>query len=165
MAFRWTDEKMVARQQEAFFDRLSSKKWSRAGELLSDQYRDQWNFSRADATLALKDVGRQFLSIHLTPVDPLVAITAARKGTYSSSINIQGHGSPIAGQIIAEAQRLTEPFTFTWQKESWHPWSWRLTQIANPALPNDLYGYEPGDLTLIINEGARELGLEPLPDL
>ncbi|MEM7146381.1 MAG: hypothetical protein AAF591_14695 [Verrucomicrobiota bacterium] len=165
MAFRWTDEKMVAHHQEELFDRLSSKKWDRAGKLLSNQYRDQWNFSRADATLALKDVGRQFLSLHLTPADPFIEIPSSKNATYTTSINIQGHGSPIAGQVIAEAHRLKEPFTFTWQKEGWHPWSWRLTQIANPGLPDDLYGYQPGDLTRAINEGARELGLEPLPEL
>jgi hypothetical protein len=47
---------------------------------------------------------------------------------------------------MRQLNRLEEPFVFTWQKKSFLPASWRLVRVENPSLPDDLYGYRPGDI-------------------
>ncbi|MEM1297179.1 MAG: hypothetical protein AAGH89_17570, partial [Verrucomicrobiota bacterium] len=66
------------------------------------------------------------------------------EATVTTNVGLTGSGpSPVAALIVSEANRLNSPWVFTWKKEGAKPWSWKLTRVENPDLP-DLRGYQPG---------------------
>ncbi|HQZ27040.1 MAG TPA: hypothetical protein PK648_02735, partial [Verrucomicrobiales bacterium] len=67
--------------------------------------------------------------------------------TVTAKLMISGKPVGPAGlEVTRQVNLLKEPFVFTWEKQSFLPNSWRLVRVDNPALPDDLYGYEPGDI-------------------
>jgi hypothetical protein len=164
--FVWTDQNIVTARQERLFHLLSSKRWEKCGSLLSEDYRDNWDFSKTDAVLALKDIGSQFMIFHIEvlSLDVSIGAPARSQATADARVRLSGSGSPFCQQVISEANRLKEPFHFTWQKESWHPWSWHIIRIEQNELPPDLHGYRPGDLNRALRGAADEAGIE-MPSL
>lgn len=53
---------------------------------------------------------------------------------------------PVGNEATRRVNRLVAPFEFTWRRENFLPTSWKLVMIENPDLPDELYGYEPGDI-------------------
>jgi hypothetical protein len=147
---------VVTTRQEKLFAALSAKKWDRCGRYLSEDYRDQWNFGREDALLSLRDVGSQFFFLQVRGSEYRLQIAPdGRGGNAQAIIRLEGSGGPLAQVIQARANRIEEPFHFHWRKESWWPTAWRIVRIENAALPEDLYGYRPGDFSRALQSAAN----------
>lgn len=146
LARHWAPRRVVERQHAALIDAIERRSAKRLERLLAADYRDQWDFDRAKAALALSDIGSQFFVLTVTPVESRMESDDGGGIVVRHRVEVQGQGSPIAFEIMRQANRLREPFEFRWSRESFWPWDWRLTGIVQPGLPDELYGYEPGDL-------------------
>ncbi len=66
---------------------------------------------------------------------------------YTSRLAISGKGiGPGATAVMRQLNSLKAPFTFTWEKQGFLPAGWRLIEMDNPDIPDEIYGYTPGDL-------------------
>lgn len=135
----------VRKKQEAFIVGIERRSPARMRRLIGEEYGDKWGFTRDDAIEAMLDAGSQFLVMVVESEEeafvrdgPLVVITTV----------LTVGGTPVgpgANEVMRRVNQLRKPFVFTWEKESFLPNSWRLVQIDNEDLPEELYGYEPGD--------------------
>jgi hypothetical protein len=145
MVRHWSPKRVVARQQIALIAALERRSAKRLDHLLAPDYRDQWEFDREDVKLSILDIGSQFFVLTLLPVE---TTTTFGDGTadVQTRFEVTGNGSPLAHEIIRNANRLKTPFVFHWEKQSVWPGDWKLTRIENPDLVTELHGYQPGDL-------------------
>jgi len=145
---RWRAEATVRRNHADFIAAIEDKKWGRIRRLVAPPYGDKWGFDRADVTLAIEDVGSQFV-INLDFDWTTTSLTRDGDGkTYAlvGKGTMRGTGTPLAALIVSQsAAYAAEPFTFTWKKQGLLPWNWKLQKIDHPSLDVPS-GYEPGDL-------------------
>lgn len=138
--------KMVAKKQSDLITGIEKRSPGRIERLVADNYSDRWGFDREDAVVAIVDVGSQFLALVVTEEDETTVIDGD-EATVTAKLTFGGNPVGPAGQeVVKRLNRLKEPFVFRWRKESFLPASWRLVSIENKSLPDDLWGYEPGDI-------------------
>lgn len=145
--------RMIEKKQASLVDGIERRSPARIERLVAEDYSDSWGFDREDAVVAIVDVGSQFLALVVTEEEKTVEI---QDDTATVSTKLIFGGRPVgpAGQeVVKRLNRLGEPFVFTWRKESFLPASWRLVRIENASLPDDLWGYTPGDIRRAMDGG------------
>lgn len=136
----------VAKKQASLIEGVERRSASRIQRLLSEKYTDRWEFTDEEIVEAVVDVGSQFMALVVTAEDQTLEFEDGA-AVVTAKLVISGKPVGPAGQEATKrVNQLKEPFTFTWEKESFLPTSWRLVRIDNPGLPEHLYGYEPGDI-------------------
>jgi hypothetical protein len=139
-------ERMVQKKQDALILGIEKRSPSRIKRLLAEDYEDRWGFDQDDVVEAILDVGSQFMTLVVTEEDRSFVIDES-SATVSSRLVISGKPvGPGGNEATRRLNQLEEPFVFTWEKQSFLPASWRLIRLDNAGLPEDLYGYEPGDI-------------------
>lgn len=137
---------MVAKKQASLIDGIERRSPARIERLVAEDYADDWGFSREDAVEAVVDVGSQFLVLVVTEEDK-ATVLGDGEATVSAKLIFGGKPvGPVANEVMRRLNGLKEPFVFTWKKESFLPAGWRLVRIENASLPDDLWGYQPGDI-------------------
>ncbi len=137
----------IEKKQAALLEGIAKRSRSKVEKLIATDYRDRWQFDKQDAVTAFLDLGSQFMVLAVQSIDPKTELADDGKNAIvTARLQIAGSGSPVAQMIITRSNKLNEPFVFHWQKQSWWPGSWRLVEIDNPDLPDDLDGYTPGDI-------------------
>lgn len=126
--------------QLRFLEAVSQKDAEACGKLIHDDYTDQWGFAPADWPNILKDLRLLSPILELQAHNPVVD---GANGVVDTSLLAKSAGGPAADYIAGKSVELKETTRFTWKREAWMPWSWRLVNIQNPALeiPSD---YRPG---------------------
>ncbi len=149
IAFRWTSERQLRSKQEALITAIEDGSWRRCEKHISSDYADRWGWTREDLGKAIKDVRSQFMVLSLDFQAPTWDI-AGDTATVRGRVKVSGTGIGIGNAIIREANRLEAPGIFTWKKESWLPWDWKLVRLdhADLDVPSS---YEPGDLLRMRN--------------
>jgi hypothetical protein len=148
-----TMEAQVAKRKDRFRRALQEKNVSRALAMVSLDYRDQWNFSHDDLGRVFKDITTQFLSVQIEFTDERIE-RRGRDVIYTARARLDGQPlTPVGAMMTSYSAQNRDPFVFTWTKEGWWPWSWRLIQIENASLelPTD---YQPG----MFSENQKSLG-------
>jgi len=137
----------IEKKQAALLEGISKRSRGKVEKLIATDYQDRWEFDKNDAVTAFLDLGSQFLVLAVQSIDPKTELADdGKNATITCRLQIAGSGSPVAQMVITRCNKLDAPFTFHWQKQSWWPGSWRLIEVDNPDLPDDLDGYEPGDI-------------------
>ncbi|NNE94191.1 MAG: hypothetical protein HKN23_21290 [Verrucomicrobiales bacterium] len=150
----WSDSRVLKRKHEAFITAIEKRSASRLKRVLSENYSDRWDFNREDAVLAMMDAGSTFLVLAVDETDPVFSIDG-KQATVEVTLRVSGKPLGFAGQeVIRHANRLKVPWNFTWKKEG-GPGSWRLIQMENGDIPDNLYGYEPGDIKRALRGGIE----------
>ncbi len=143
LGHRWQPETQLRMKQSAVLVAIESGSHRKLTNLVSENYADGWGFQKPEVISAFRELRAQFLVIGVQPGELQLAIHED-EATVTTKISVTGSGpSPVAAVIMNEANRLNAPFVFTWKKEGSKPWSWKLTRVENPDLPN-LQGYQPG---------------------
>ncbi len=138
--------RVIAKRQAELISGIERRNPARIRRLVAESYGDKWGFSGEDAVVALVDVGSQFMILVLKSEKQMIEIGNAA-ATVSVHLTVSGKPlGPVANEVTRRANRLKEPFVFTWEKQSFLPSSWRLVRIDQPEMPEELYGYEPGDI-------------------
>ena len=103
-------------------------------DLLAPAYSDPWHASRAETIENTIEASKQFYTLKITPED----LRITKDGDFAASVSfrprIEGEGTPVAPMIRERVAKLDQPFTLTWERQPWKPWSWKLKRAENPAL-------------------------------
>lgn len=139
----WAPERQVRVKQEQLVLAIAGSDRDTYTALISPVYRDEWNFDRDKLLKAIRQLNRQFISLQATWT-PGVQTTSDSTASATGKIQLTGRGNMIGQEAMTRINRLKNPFTFQWKKESWKPWGWRLVRIDQPDLeiPPD---YDPDD--------------------
>ncbi|MEM9283925.1 MAG: hypothetical protein AAGA96_19055 [Verrucomicrobiota bacterium] len=138
--------KVVSDKQADFIDGIERRSAARMRRLVAESYGDRWGFDRDDIVMSIVDLGSQFMTLVVTPENQTLSIDES-VATVTLSVTLGGRSvGPGGGEVTRRINQLDDPFVFTWEKESFLPTSWRLVRIEQPELPDELFGYEPGDI-------------------
>lgn len=138
--------KVVAKKQAALIDGIERRSPARIERLVAEDYADRWGFDRNDAVVAVVDVGSQMLTLVVDEEDQETEIADGR-ATVSAKLLFGGKPiGPVGTEVMRRLNGLDAPFVFTWEKKGFLPASWRLVSIENESLPDELWGYQPGDI-------------------
>lgn len=137
---------MLQRRQTALFEGIEKASPGRIQRLVAESYADRWGFDREDLVTTIIDGGSQFLVLEIETAESTLEIEKGR-ATFEAKLSIRGKPVGPAGiEVTRRINQLKEPFTFVWEKQSFLPSSWRLVELRQPGLPDDLHGYRPGDI-------------------
>jgi len=140
LLIHWSPQRQLELKHERLVRALGKHNGKKILPYLAMDYKDQWDFDRDDAALAVSDVGRHFMILTVKSSDTDYRIEG-RKARVTTKLQMSGSGSPIANEVIRVVNRQKEDFIFTWERQSFWPGSWRIVRVENPGLPDDLYGY------------------------
>lgn len=136
----------VPKRQAALLEGIERRSPARVARLMSPRYDDRWGFTREDAVEALADVGSQFMTLVLTPLEERLELEDGR-ALVETRLRVGGNPiGPIGNEVTRRVNQLREPFVFVWEKEGGFPARWRLVSIEQPEIPQNLHGYTPGDV-------------------
>lgn len=151
IVLQWRPSKVVEKRQASLIDGIERRNPARIQRLVSPEYRDRWDFTREDMVESMVDAGSQFIALVVTPENESV-VFEKRRATVTARLVISGKPvGPAGNEVTRRVNQLREPFVFVWEKESFLPSSWRLVKVDNAGLPDDIFGYEPGDIRRAMN--------------
>lgn len=146
VAYQSRPSVVLAKRHAALIEGIEKRSPSRIRRLVSERYLDRWSFEREDLILSISDIGSQFLALELESESEAYDIQD-RQATITATIRASGKPfGPVGSEAIRRVNQLDAPIVFTWEKESFLPQSWRLVRMDNADLPEELYGYRPGDI-------------------
>lgn len=103
-------------------------------DLLDPTYGDPWHTDRTEAIGNAIEASKQFYALKITPED----LSFTKTGDFTTTVRfrprLEGEGTPVAPMIREHVAKLDEPFTLTWERQPWKPWSWTLRRVENPSL-------------------------------
>ena len=103
-------------------------------KLLAPAYDDPWHGSRAETINNAMEASKQFYTLKITPQDLRFTNAGDDSATVSFRPRLEGEGTAVAPMIRERVAKLDQPFTLTWRRKAWKPWSWTLHRTENPAL-------------------------------
>lgn len=123
----------MLRVQEHFIQALEKRNWKTVDAMVCADYADEWG---QDAALLKDDMRKLLGSFLFLSIEPTVtdARTASGLGMVKTKLKIVGNGAGLSTMVMAEANRLKQPWVFHWHKRGCWPWSWELVQIDNPEV-------------------------------
>ncbi len=139
---------ILEKRQASLLDGIGRRSPGRIQRLVAEDYSDRWGFSREEIVTSMVDVGSQFLALVVTSESEKARLEIREaRATWTAKLTLGGKPiSPVGQEAMRQINQLEEPFVFTWEKKSFLPASWKLVQVENRSLPDDLFGYQPGDI-------------------
>lgn len=135
LIIHWQPERVVKRQQASLFRAVETKKPARIRRLLSNKYEDSWGFTAQEASDAFLEARSHFLALGIEIENQSIAIEGKR-ATVTIDVKLVGTSlGPVGAEVIRVVNRLEDPFTFVWEKETFLPSSWKLVEAANDGIP------------------------------
>jgi len=135
-AWLWQPERQVRLHHAHFLGSVERRKWDKVEGFVADSYADRWGHDKEFVLREAREVFRHFLFLTIQG-EPASCSIGDREAEIRAPIKIAGDGSPIAQFVVQRVNTLGEPFVFTWARQSWQPWDWRLTRLDHPALDLD----------------------------
>ena len=128
----WSAENQVRLHSVHLIQQTQNRNWTAVESFLATDYHDVWGDDRAELLQRLRRIGRYLFSLTITASDARIRVTGT-KASWKGRLHVDGQGEA-AAEIAPRVNSLTTPFELTWRKESWKPWDWKLTQVANESL-------------------------------
>ena len=127
-------ERQLRASLENLFTALEDADRSSLQDLLDTGYSDPWHDNRAETIDNAIEASKQFYTLKITPED----IRFTKGEEFSAAVSfrprLDGEGTPVAPMIRERVAKLDQPFTLTWRRQPWKPWSWTLHRAENPSL-------------------------------
>lgn len=147
IALQMRPSRQIEKRQASLIEGIERRSPARIQRLLSRDYGDRWGFTSEQIVESMVDAGSQFMALVVTPEDQAIVFGEEGEATVTVRLILSGKPvGPVGNEVTRQLNQLKEPFVFVWKKQSFLPSSWRLVRVDNAALPDDLYGYEPGDI-------------------
>jgi hypothetical protein len=128
-------ENQVRKANEGLLKAASNRNYKKMRTYLAAEYKDQWGMEGEVMVQSASNVLSQFFVVEIAPTtEPQVTITGDQ-AQWVAPLRIDGKGTAIAEAVVEHsAETLKGPFTFTWKKQSWKPWDWKLISTSQPEL-------------------------------
>ena len=149
----WSDNNVVKRKQAALITSIEKRNRGKIMKLMSEEYSDRWGFNKDQASLACREAGSQFISLVVKAQKEQFEFNDDDTATATATMNLKlsGRALGVGSEILRRANQLKTPWIFTWKKEGFGPVSWKLITIENKSIPDNAYGYRPGDFDDLLN--------------
>ncbi|MDB6172609.1 MAG: hypothetical protein JWL59_1920 [Chthoniobacteraceae bacterium] len=129
----WQPERQVRLHQIHFLQAVEKRDWPRFSNFIANNYSDRWQHDKNYLLAESRNVFQHFFILSISSEE--IGIAGSNSAfTVRERLRMEGSGSPVAQFILQRVNGLADPFLFQWQKQSWKPWAWKLTQIDQPAL-------------------------------
>jgi hypothetical protein len=131
--FAASERTQMLRVQEHFIQALEKRNWKSVDAMVCADYADEWG---QDAALLKEDMRKLLGAFLFLSIEPIItdARTASGLGMVKTKLKIVGNGAGLSPMVMAEANRLKQPWVFHWHKRGRWPWSWELVQIDHPEV-------------------------------
>jgi len=135
----WRPEHQVRLHTEHFFRAIDGRNWDTVGDLIGDDYRDQWENDRARLLERMREGFRWVRGSSITAPDAKVQVETPR-AIWIGKINVYSSDDGVMQFLDEHVNRLPVPFALEWHHLSGKPWDWKLARVSNPAfqIPADV---------------------------
>ena len=134
LAWLWQPERQIRLHTAGLINAIERRNWSKAQDLLADNYSDRWGHDKGFVLSGLQQVFGSFVFLKIEHES--LSVNAA-SGRTLTRVKMSGQGSVVAQFVMAKVNGLSEPFSFTWVKAGRMPWNWQLTGLDHPTLDPD----------------------------
>lgn len=137
----FNERAQVITAQEELMQCIVDGDWKKFEESLHPDYSDQWEMDRVRARRVLHELRRQFFALGITSEKSLEPVFLTEQemdlptATVEYIMRLDGQGAGVSHSIVTQANRIKEPFTYTWVKTGRSPLSWKVIRLSHPNLP------------------------------
>jgi len=132
--FLWQPRRQVQLHSKHFLRAVERKSWSKAGDFLDAQYRDQWEQDRGAVLARLREVARYLRNFHVQIEGVPIIRVSEGQGDWRGRITVEADENEASVLVKARINALETPFALRWQQRSRKPWDWKLVSVTNPDL-------------------------------
>jgi hypothetical protein len=135
----WQPERQVRRHTAKLFNRVEAHDWNAVAELMSNDYRDQWEHDRARVIDRMRDVMKYMHGVRFIHAEPIIRIDDVN-AVWIARITVHGSDGEVMALVKDRINSIATPFMLEWRRASKKPWDWKLVRVGNPDLQlgNDL---------------------------
>ena len=135
----WRPERQVQIHTENFFHAIDHRNWDAVGDLIGNDYQDQWADDRARVLERMREGFRWVRGSRIIASNPNVQMEAGR-GVWTGKITVYSSDDGVMELLDERVNKLPTPFKLEWIQLSGKPWDWKLGRVSNSAfeIPADL---------------------------
>lgn len=135
----WQPERQVRLHQRHLLDAAAAHDWKKIDRFLAADFRDRYGHDKPWVLRESREILRQFFALTVHDSDTGVAFDPAnaqktRLARVSTRLRLEGTGTPVAQYAMQAVNSAQAPFEFSWKRQSWKPWDWRLVSAGHPLL-------------------------------
>ena len=140
LVWLWRPEHQVRLHTENFFHAIDHRNWDAVGDLIGNDYQDQWADDRARVLERMREGFRWVRGSRIIASNPNVQMEAGR-GVWIGRITVYSSDDGVMELLDERVNKLPTPFKLEWIQLSGKPWDWKLARVSNSAfeIPADLY--------------------------
>ena len=140
LVWLWRPEHQVRLHTENFFHAIDHRNWDAVGDLIGNDYQDQWADDRARVLERMREGFRWVRGSRIISSNPNVQMEAGR-GVWTGKITVYSSDDGVMELLDERVNKLPTPFKLEWIQLSGKPWDWKLARVSNSAfeIPADLY--------------------------
>ena len=136
---QWQPERQVQLHQRHFLEAAQNRDFRKLKALLDDSFRASGGQDKTAALQQMAEGLRYFFSLEIAASETETSIDGA-KAKITARLRLSGQGSAPANAIQDLVNSSKDPFQFTWQRQSWKPWDWRLVYAGHPYITSAVTG-------------------------
>lgn len=128
-----SSEKQAEKRQRDLISAASKRSWTEIGEMMTTDYKDQWDSNREDSVNTARELFSGFVILDLEWTQSSIKVignTAQAQGL----LHAEGKGMGVSSVVMDSINQIKKPWTFTWRKEGWKPTDWKLISVSNEEL-------------------------------
>ena len=129
----WQPERQVRRHTANLFHAVEQKNWTRVGNFIADNYRDQWGDDRSILLVRTRELFRYLKNVKLAATESTIRIDD-RSAIWEGRITIEGDPGEAMLLLKERFNSVKTPFQLQWRRLSRKPWDWKLIEVRNPDL-------------------------------
>lgn len=129
----WQPERQVRRHTQHLFEAVEKRSWTRFGDFIAPDFKDQWGDDRARLLERTGEVLRYVRAVRINASGAFVR-TEHRRAVWTGKITIEGDQGELTAEIKSRVNSLATPFELEWRRLSAKPWHWKLVRVSNPSL-------------------------------
>ncbi len=141
-AWLWQPERQVQLHQRHLLEAAQTRNWGKFKPLLAEDFRTSGNDDKAATVRMTAEVLRQFFTLEITASETKLTLEGP-EAKLSTRLRISGNGMPFAEAVQEALNHSRDPFEFTWRRQSWKPWDWRLVYAGHSLIPRVWTGEWP----------------------
>ncbi|MFV0415740.1 MAG: nuclear transport factor 2 family protein [Chthoniobacterales bacterium] len=129
----WQPKRQVEKALQRTLAAVENKDGVDLAAQIANDYSDEWGFNRPQAVEYASQGLKQFFWITIVPQNTNIEIDGDT-ATITCNLLFEGHGTSLAQIALDRAQALKEPFVFSFRRESWKPWDWKISSASQPEV-------------------------------
>jgi len=132
LVWLWRPAHQVRLHTENFFHAIDHRNWDAVGDLIGNDYQDQWADDRARVLERMREGFRWVRGSRIISSNPNVQMEAGR-GVWTGKITVYSSDDGVMELLDERVNKLPTPFKLEWIQLSGKPWDWKLGRVSNSA--------------------------------